>query len=241
MKKLFLSLLLIIPLCGFAQKGMKGVGIGVEYGIGSELETEFGSLTSYGALFKYEYNLTNRIRLSACLNVMSIEDFKVYNTIIKVNPNTPNKPANWYGEKIYEITDKFTNQSSTNVIFGFEFNFFFNGIRRFRPYLLYGMNFGYSSLTTEKVDDTNYGIRFGYGLNWRLTHNSSLQLELPIKYINMWEIRHSYDTDSYYYQGDILDGYYYGERTNGYYDYLYFYQDIGYIGICPSIIYVYTF
>lgn len=260
MKKLCLGLLLLLPFCGFAQKGMMGVGAGVEYGIGDNVYdySDFGSsLTSYGATFKYEYNWTDRIRLSASLNVMNIGDYIVYDLIVKANPNTPDKPNGLKDKTIYEVTHRFTNQSLTAAIFGVDIHFFLNGVRPFRPYLLYGISWAYSSMATGRYEDCEGdfggidGFKLGLGFNWRLTRNSSLQLELPIKAMLLGRQYSSGigGNGYYYYRGNVLSGRKYYEYISGkYYEYNGYYigmysptQSIRFSGFCPSINYIYTF
>ena len=233
MKKLFLSLLLLLPLCGFAQKGMQGVGFGIEYGIGSDNMEPEHLLTSYGATFKYEYNWTDRVCFSANLNVMSIGDYKIYNPIIK---------ENWSNNKKYEIIDGFTDKSLTAATFGLDIHFFLNGIRKCRPYLLLGASYAYSSMATDDyISDMEEGpnvIKLGLGFNWRLTYNSCLQIELPIRICGIpnFPLGHfdgiRYDADYYRYQGNVLS------YCSGSYCLL---QEFYYTGFCPSINYIYTF
>ena len=232
MKKFLLSLCLALPLCSFAQKGMQGIGLGIEGGWGTNPDVG-NSITSYGASFKYEYNLTDRIRLSANLNVMSVEgvyNHRYYDPIVRENPNTPNRPYLLNNDEVvYEVIDSFTEKEydmpKPTTTFGIDFHYFLNKIRRVRPYLLLG---GIIGCTYDDQQDENgnidlaFGTRLGLGLNWRLGYNCSLQLELPIKWVYMgWtsyynkteaqSIRYfgyspSSDNIVLYYTGDICHG-----------------------------------
>lgn len=70
MKKLFLSLLLVLPLCGFAQKGMQGVGGGLGFGLCYD-----GDCIIYDFSIKYQNNLTNRIRIVPYLEYISAIEY----------------------------------------------------------------------------------------------------------------------------------------------------------------------
>lgn len=70
MKKLLLSLLLILPLCGFAQKGMQGVG--VNYGGGTCYDSDC-SLGEFS--LKYQNYIKDNIRISPHLKYYYLKDF----------------------------------------------------------------------------------------------------------------------------------------------------------------------
>ena len=265
MKKLFLSLLLMLPLCSFAQKGMQGVGFGVERGFGGN-PAELHSSSSYGASFKYEYHLTDRFRLSANLNAMTVEGVKYYRPTITENSNTPDRPYLLYpNEVVYEVKDAYADASVSTATFGLDLHVFLNDISPLRTYLTLGGIIGISIDEDGYFRDFATGARVGLGFNWRLAYNWSLQLELPIK----WEYM-SYDRNYnffdpednviYYYNGDKRYWGYWGywddctlsredPNTNklvsfgDYYTKLYFVQQyyLHYLAFTPQINIVYTF
>lgn len=234
MKKLLLSLLLALPLCGFAQKGMRGIGVGVELGAGI-VDDDGRNGSSSGASFKYEYNLTDRLRISTNVNIMKVDGFSFWEFSAEENPYTPNRPPS--SSTIYEVTESSVEKSNTAYTLGLEFHYFLNRVRPFRPYLLLGVSLGASSLTMD--DGPSGGFKMGLGFNWRLTHNCALQLELPFRYMYMgYEYIDSNDSDVlYYYTGDMLDGNC-SYSSDNYYDLDYLYE---YVAFTPSISIVYTF
>ena len=236
MKKFLLSLLFVLPLCGFAQKGMRGIGVGVELGSGI-VDEDGRNGSSFGASFKYEYNLTDKLRFSTNVNIMKVRGF--YSWDVEENPYTPNRYPNW--DTIYEVTKSDGEGSNTAYTLGLDFHYFLNKVRPFRPYLLLGGSFGVSSQTMDH--GPSVGIKAGLGFNWRLTHNCTFQLELPFKLMHMGIEYFSPDPgewdDYYYYTGDIL----YGAEK---YAYPYYYHNLEYLYeyiafTTPSISIVYTF
>lgn len=68
MKKFLLSLLFLMPLSGFAQKGMQGVGVNLGWGFDI---WRFDYAYSYG--FSYQKSVTDRFRLASSLEVLDDE------------------------------------------------------------------------------------------------------------------------------------------------------------------------
>lgn len=243
MKKLLLSLLLVLPLCSFAQKGMRGIGVGVELGSGIVDDGEING-SSFGALFKYEYNLTDRLRFSTNVSIMKVHGFSFCDFSVEENPYTPNRPPSL--NTIYEVTESYGEGSNTAYTLGLDFHYFLNKVRPFRPYLLLGGSFGVSSQTMD--NGPSGGFKAGLGFNWRLTHNCTFQLELPFRSMYMGEDYVDYSEGYYYYEGNELSGstyyeYHKGERTDypNYYNYLRGHKLFDYWAFTPSISIVYTF
>ena len=63
MKRLLLSLLLVLPLYGFAQKGMQGIGVNL--GVGTTFEVEM-TINTY---LNYQRHLSDQVRLSCSLGL----------------------------------------------------------------------------------------------------------------------------------------------------------------------------
>lgn len=242
MKKLLLSLLLALPLFGFAQKGMQGVG--VELGLGAGIVDDDGrNGSSSGASFKYEYNLTDRLRFSTNVNFMKVDGFRFWKFSEEENPYTPNRPPHI---TIYELTESYEEGSITAYTLGLEFHYFLNKVRPFRPYLLLGGSFGVSPQIM--YEPLSGGIKAGLGFNWRMTHNCTFQLELPFRAMHMGADNFSTGRYHYYYEGNELSGTIHWDIINNqkvyypnYYNNLYVYYFYEYFAFTPSISIVYTF
>lgn len=241
MKKLLLSLLLTLPLCGFAQKGMRGIGVGAEYGLGSVYHQK---VSSYGLSFKYEYNIDDFIVLYWKLNFTNVT-YQKPNFTVTENPNLPN-PSSSKNATIYEVIDDgYTHHNAIHYnmdVIGA--HFYLNQIRRLRPYVFLdygiGVAMGYFS----------HSLRTGLGFNCRLTYNCSLQIELPFRYLasemnNVVEFTRSDGDTYYYYEGDRLYGYDY--KNNYYYglssdkDWDVGLRQFDYTAFTPTFNLVYTF
>ena len=71
MKKLLVSLLLMLPLCGFAQKGMQGIGGGLNVGVcWDDADCAFA-----GGSIKYQNHLTDRVRAVASFEYIYAEEY----------------------------------------------------------------------------------------------------------------------------------------------------------------------
>lgn len=242
MKKLLLSLLLALPLFGFAQKGMQGIGVGLGYGIGS-MSYHSAYNESLGIIFKYEYNPYNRFGLSANLKVARISELDDF--VGSESYSTPNRPSELekYNEAVWELKDAYTNVLSTT--FGLDFHYFLNTVRRLRPYVLVGTHSGFYS-------DWHFtwNVKVGLGLNWRLSYDCMLQVELPFIKNQYLDSSREFGALHYgregwviYYDGNYgppYDGnwnggthYYGGSIDLSVYNYL--------LTFCPSINIVYTF
>lgn len=176
MKKFLLSLLFLMPLSGFAQKGMQGVGVNL--GMGSDfLEGEYAY--SYG--FNYQIFLTDKFRLVSSLEILNYvyddDDF-------------------WDSEYGYEYGDEPEPLYGTSYLLIVEGHYFFNDIRRLRPYVVGGISVGFSEHTGgyyisggfyeihydyyEPGSEFAGGVKLGVGLNYRIGYHLTAQLEVPI-------------------------------------------------------------
>lgn len=148
MKKIIVMLLMAVAFCGSAeaQKGMMGVG--VNGGIGLELES--GDAVRPGVGVKFQYNITNFIRLEP--------SFSYY----------------------------FGNDEGLDYAGLVNAHIFFMNPRRVRPYFLAGIGYSstrrwahYYSMYSYGTRESSGGFAFdaGLGLDWRLSHRISLQIE----------------------------------------------------------------
>lgn len=241
MKKLLLGLFLALPLRGFAQKGMQGIGIGAEYGLGSVYHQKE---SSYGLSFKYEYNIDDFLVLYWKLNFTDVT-YRKLNFTVTENSNIPKPSLDKY-TTIYEVIDDgytYHNAIHYNIdIIGARY--YLNQIRRLRPYVFLDYGIGVS------MKYFSHSLRTGIGFNCRLTYNCSLQIELPFRYLASsmdnivdftWE-----SNICYYYEGDRLYGYSYNKK-----DYYFsslsseknwgWLRSFDYTAFTPTINFVYTF
>lgn len=176
MKKFLLSLLLVLPLCSFAQKGMQGAGLS----FGAGLDFSYGELVySYRAI--YQNFITDRFRISASLYL--------HNQYLALND---------YG--YYESGDPFDGLRGNTYLAGFEGHYFFNEVRRLRPYVMGGVLIGASrskriNYYENRRDYYNHenlqnrvqqfagGVKLGVGLNYRISYNLMAQFEVPFYYL----------------------------------------------------------
>ena len=167
MKKFLLSLLFLIPLSGFAQKGMQGVGVNWGFGC-CYIYEDYAS--NYG--LSYQNFVTDRFRLVSSLEVLNY----TYDSDWSFEPPE------------YEY--------ATSYLLIVEGHYFFNGIRRLRPYVVGGISVGFLETTGMYYnsgsywDDRRYyrepmsefagGVKLGVGLNYRIGYHLTAQLEVPI-------------------------------------------------------------
>ena len=157
MKKFLLSILFLIPLSGFAQKGMQGVG--VNFGFGCRLPwSDYAS--SYG--FKYQKNVTEKFRIATSLECLDHNHTQL-------------------------ISGFYEDYYATSYLLIVEGHYFFNDIMRFRPYAVGGVIAGFiEALHSEGYDSLSEftgGVKLGVGLNYRIGYHLTAQLEFPVHII----------------------------------------------------------
>lgn len=157
MKKSLLLLLVAmsVSLSGFAQKGRQAVGVDI-------LPSWFLELDRFavGAGIKYQYNLTDYIRL---------------------NPNI-NYARLWYQCSYYDGFSCYLN----SLQIGTDLDVFLIPCNRFRPYVITGIY--YHWMQNRSRNKNRPAINLGVGLDYRITYELSLQAELsynsPVFIIN---------------------------------------------------------
>lgn len=262
MKKLLLGLLLVLPLCGYAQKGMQGIGGGIM--------TVFGDFKTYrnrlnasggtGFCLKYDYHLTDRVGFSANITLLDME-FEELESYLREIENTPDRPE--YTETVYEVVENYRSSSMFYTTGGLDARFFMNEVKPFRTYLFSGIDLGVEPVGEEFV----IGMRAGLGFNWRLAYNCLLQIELPFSakwscwyHDRVWLYDHSgkelvYCTD----WSNFVDNYVWGQHYDYsnpdypnreyYYDNYYHYvscsqsgyESMEFFGFTPSVSILFTF
>ena len=148
MKKVFLVLFATIV---FSMQGFAQKGM---QGIGVNFSTNFSLVDGgmgFGGSVKYQYNVSDYIRLEPSFSFYGVSE------------------------------DAFNMTGLVNV------HIFFSSPRFFRPYFFVGP--GYVSFTDDhsynygsyyyedKETDPDFGVNGGFGLDFRVSHNFSLQLE----------------------------------------------------------------
>lgn len=157
MKRLLLSLLLVLPLYGFAQKAMQGISVG--YGL--ELMEPLSDYGYSGAIssfsLKYAYNATDRVRILPYFSMA-------------------------YGGCYRYISGGDMFRAVTNYRMGANVHYVFGEIKRFRPYAIGGL---YYTNLTESADgnldnsweQSGFGVNFGVGAEYRIAYRFILQVE----------------------------------------------------------------
>lgn len=156
-----MGLLLMLPLCGFAQKGMQGVG--VNFGFGCCFA--YGDYaSSYG--INYQNFVTDRFRLVSSLEVLDYTYEGMWHS--------------YYDEDVL----------ASSYLLVVEGHYFFNDIRRLRPYVVGGVSVGFLETTggwyndyghySEPISEFAGGVKLGVGLNYRISYHLTAQLEVPI-------------------------------------------------------------
>lgn len=178
MKKFLVSLLFVLPLCCFAQKGTQGIGVSL--GFETCLSTIYSFLDKNPAnevccntiplSVKYYYDLTDRIRIAPHIGYIAADEIECFNT------------------NVFEG--------------GVSLHYFLNGVKRFRPYLMGGASIGgynstvYHDLVINRVpyplgskyNGLFYGVGFGVGLNCNIGANLSLQAEVLAHFSSLQDI-----------------------------------------------------
>lgn len=149
MKKYLLVLVIALSVCmqNYAQKGMHGIGL--------NFATNVVDALAVGVTAKYQYNISNYIRLEPSFSYHSVQK----------------------GEDGFDMI---------GVLNG---HLFFMPPRSFRPYVFAGVGFvnyvnyhyydNYSG-NNYKKDEEGFGFDAGAGIDYRVSHKVSLQLEAGV-------------------------------------------------------------
>lgn len=257
MKKLLLSFLLVFPLCGFAQKGMQGIGGGVIFGFG-DLWSYSPSVNYYfinegrGVTLKYEYNLFDRVGVASNISILDVGKYEFFSYSLREISGTPDIPSGV--ETVYELVNDYATKCGEEAFLygtaGLDLRFFINEVRLFRTYVFCGIDLGMSFNSEEFL----IGLRSGLGFNWRLGYNCSLQLELPInlKWSGFFFSESIFSSDGdeaiycvgglpYGLHGLTMDKYFGGVYYDSVWAYGTGYRTAFYIAFTPTISIVYNF
>lgn len=186
MKKFLVSLLFVLPLCGFAQKGLQGISVNLGFETCADITglDDILCCKNIPLSIKYHYNLTDRIRIAPHLGYIAANETECFNT------------------NIYNL--------------GVSFHYFFNKVKPLRPYAIVGGAIGgyhsvvYSPLSISygdcdeegnliyesyplgsKYNGLFYSVDLGIGLDCKIKNNLSLQVEALIHPISsLWDYGH---------------------------------------------------
>ncbi len=211
MRKRFLATLLcLLSFCtyGFAQKGMHSVGLNVSYNDDIDISNQdFFDLSiglgdgyrgfSIGA--KYQYYLTNYIRLSPTVKYVSMENSQFENSY-------------FYDSDYYQqlgipsyVTWRHEKVSMQGFDVSLDIHWFFTKVRRIRSYFITGLSVGHlkskcvadyydqiwfdwynqynaTGSFNEATKDNRFGMNVGIGINWEIIPALSLQTEFVFRY-----------------------------------------------------------
>ena len=150
MKKLLLSFLLVLPLCGYAQEGMQGIGVNLNM-------ISDGGTNTY---LNYQKHLSNRFRLSCSFGYYSTH----YSYYERYDEFGNYRQLGCWGEYCLIATDV---------------HYFFNQPKRLRPYAIGGILFGVGD-GDGYFPNTVGGVKLGLGLTYRLGYHWAMNLETPL-------------------------------------------------------------
>lgn len=210
-KKFLATLLCLLSLCtyGYAQKGMQSVGLNVSYNDDIDLDDKdhLGIGDGYRGFSigaKYQYYLTNYIRLSPTVKYVSMEDSQFENSY-------------FYDSDYYHqleipsyVTWEHEKVSMQGIDVSLDIHWFFTKVRRIRSYFITGLSTGYlkaefvsdyhnyyweeHSIYTNKscyqlseghsneVKKNHLEVNVGIGINWEIIPALSLQTEFIYRY-----------------------------------------------------------
>lgn len=147
MKKLLVMLLMAVAFCGSAEAQKGMQGVGANFA-GNAVEG-----IALGGGVKYQYNISNYLRIEPSFSYYAVREHE-------------------------EEADAFEGAILLNM------HLFFSSPRVVRPYAFLGVGYvGFKDYYYSRYDDYGYelkerfGVDGGLGLDWRMTHNLSLQVE----------------------------------------------------------------
>jgi len=149
MKKILLSLLLVLPFCSFAQKGMQGIGGGFGIGKCSDFDC---TIMNYS--LRYQYNLTNHIRIVQHMEYIYADEYE-YQAERVINCGIS---AHYFLTNVRRLRPY--------IISGFSLG-----------YLDYD-DYDDTYHSKEEDGLLYFDVEIGIGLDYRIGYNCSMQIEL---------------------------------------------------------------
>lgn len=167
MKKLFLAMIMaVISFCASAQE-TGDMALGLNIGFAPCLESG-ADLTNFGLGAKFQYNVTDPIRLEADMEYwFKANGFDVFD--ITVN-----------GHYLFDVADGFRLYPLVGIGYahiGFGYSFDFN------DYYDYGYGYGSRSSYSFSASADKFVFNVGVGCEYDLTDNLALGAEMKLQYI----------------------------------------------------------
>ena len=165
MRKFFVSLLLALPLCCFAQKGTQGIGLN----FGFETCIDFCSKNVPLSL-EYHYNLTDRIRIAPHIGYIAADEAECFNT----NVFEGGVSLHYFLNDVKCFRPYLIGGAS---IGGYNSTVYHDLVLNHVPYPL-----------GSKYNGLFYSVDFGAGLDCKIGDNLSLQAEMLVHVSSLQEI-----------------------------------------------------
>ena len=154
MKKFLLSLLFLMPLSGFAQKGIQGVGVNAG--------RNFSNYDSYAQVsLMYQHHLTNYLQIVPYFRHVNIDIVGNHDMNVKIN--SIGSDLHFF---ILNLISGRTTRLAPYVVGGISYGSY-SGMDD------YGYDSGYT-----------FAAKAGLGTNYRITYHIALQVELNVEYYN---------------------------------------------------------
>lgn len=141
----------MLPLCGFAQKGMRGIGVSLSYG--AFFEADDATI----CCLNYQKHLSDRARLSCSLGYFGTDYYGYISGVCQ-----------YHGYVEY-------------CLIAADVHYFFNQPRRLRPYAIGGLFFGVGDGCDGIPDDFSgvklgLGLTYRLGYHWAMNLEAPLYL-----------------------------------------------------------------
>lgn len=144
-----MGLLLMLPLCGFAQKGMQGVGGSLGFGVCMDGDCDFAS----GSI-RYQNHLTNRMRIVATLEYFDVSGFD-------------SAGLAYHGGVSFNCFFNDVARLRPYALFGLSLG----------EYEYYDRMVDGSLWGEEIYSMGSFGLNFGIGIDYRISYHISMQAE----------------------------------------------------------------
>lgn len=164
MKKKLVSLLFVLPLCCFAQKGTQGIGLN----LGVETCVDFCSKNVPLSL-GYHYNLTDRIRIASHIGYIAADEMECFNT----NVFEGGVSLHYFLNGVKRFRPYLIGGAS---IGGYNSTVCHDLVVNHVPYLL-----------GSKYKGLFYDVNCGIGLDYTLGEHLSLQMEVLGSVSSLWD------------------------------------------------------
>ncbi len=156
MKKFLVSLLLVLPLYGFAQKGVQGIGVN----LGFETCVDVLCCKNIPLSIEYHYNLTDRIRFAPHIGYIAANEIECFNT----NVYEGGVSLHYFLNDVKRLRPYLSGGASVG---GYNSVVYHDLMLNHKPYPL-----------GSKHNGIFYGVDLGVGFDCKIGSNLSLQAEI---------------------------------------------------------------